>query len=121
MSEITTPGTVERQLIKLSKELDEAHESVVRAEHLYAQTKSEYEIKVAESRIKLAGLSRPDGKNYSVQERDDLALIENKDLHRELGTADALVKAMRANAARIKTQIDLARSVGTLVKAGFDV
>ena len=50
-----------------------------------------------------------------------MALVANQDLHRQMGVADAIVRASRANSVRIKTQIDLARSVGTLVRAGFDL
>ena len=121
MNEVTTPGGVERQLIKLSNQLDESHNDLVAAENNYAFTKSTYEIAIAKSRIVLASKSAPNGKNYTVQEREDLALIENQLLHVKMGEADALVKAARANSVRIKTQIDLARSVGTLVRAGFDL
>lgn len=121
MSEIVTPAQVERRLRDLSRELDEAHENLVQAEHHYATTKSSYEIAIATTRIKLSNQSRPDGKNYSVQEREDIALVENKALHIAMGEADAVVRASRANSVRIKIQIDSARSVGTLVRAGFDV
>jgi len=122
MSEpVTTPGGVERQLKKLSDLLDESHTDLVAAENNYAMTKSTYEIALAKSRIALASKSAPNGKNYTVQEREDMALIENQELHVKMGEADALVKAARANSVRIKTQIDLARSVGTLVRAGFDL
>ena len=121
MSEIVTPAVVERRLRDLSRELDEAHLDLVKAENNYALTKSRYEIAIAESRIKLSQISRPDGKNYSVQEREDMALVENKALHISMGEADAIVRASRANSIRIKIQIDSARSVGALVKASFDL
>ena len=121
MNEVTTPGGVERQLIKLSKELDETHSDLVSAENNYAAVKSEYEIALAKARIELSSKSAPNGKNYTVQEREDMALVANQDLHRQMGIADAIVRASRANSVRIRTQIDLARSVGTLVRAGFDL
>ena len=122
MSEpVTTPGGVERQLKKLSEMLDESHTDLVAAENNYAATKSAYEIAMATSRISLAQISSPAGRNYTVQEREDIALLDNQKLHIKIGEAEALVKAARANSVRIKTQIDLARSVGTLVRAGFDL
>ena len=121
MNEVTTPGGVERQLIKLSKELDDTHSDLVAAENNYAAVKSDYEIALAKARIELSSKSAPNGKHYTVQEREDMALVANQDLHRQMGTADAIVRASRANSVRIKTQIDLARSVGTLVRAGFDL
>ena len=47
MNEVTTPGGVERQLIKLSKELDDTHSDLVAAENNYAAVKSDYEIALA--------------------------------------------------------------------------
>lgn len=118
---IVTPGQVERRLRQLSDELDDSHKDLVEAENNYATVKAEYEIALAKARISLASKSTPSGKNYTVQEREDMALVENQDLHREMGAADAIVRASRANAVRVKTQIDLARSLGTSVRAGFDL
>ena len=121
MNEIVTPAQVERRLRNLSDELDQAHNELIKAEHNYSRVKSEYEIAIAESRIQLSRVSRPDGKNYSVQEREDLALVEKKELHIKMGEADAIVRAARANTVRVKTQIDLARSLGTSVRSGFEL
>ena len=61
------------------------------------------------------------GKNYTVQERDDLALIDNEQLHMQIGFAEASVKAARANTNRIKTQVEIARSIGTSVRTSLDL
>jgi hypothetical protein len=118
---VVTPGQVERRLRQLSDELDEAHKDLVSAENNYATVKSNYEIAMAKSRIYLSSRSSASGKNYTVQEREDLSLVENEGLHRDMGIADAVVRASRANSTRVKTQIDLARSLGTSVRAGFDL
>ena len=118
---VVTPGQVERRLRQLSDELDDSHKDLVAAENNYATVKADYEIALAKVRIELSRKSAPNGKNYTVQEREDIALIENEDLHRQMGEADAIVRASRANASRVRTQIDLARSLGTSVRAGFDL
>jgi hypothetical protein len=37
-----------------------------------------------------------------------------------MATVEAMVKASRANAARLKTQVDIARSIGTSVRTSMD-
>jgi hypothetical protein len=64
--------------------------------------------------------SAPTGKNYTVQERDDIALLENEELHLRVAMAEAQVKAARANATRIKTQVEIARSIGTSVRSSLE-
>ena len=83
--------------------------------------KSQYEIALAKSRLRFASISSPTGKNYTIGEREDLALIENETLHLQMGNAEALVKSTRANAARIRTQVDIARSIGTSVRASLEI
>jgi hypothetical protein len=56
-----------------------------------------------------------------VQERDDLALLDNESLHTQIGFAEAAVKAARANAMRIKTQVEIARSIGTSVRTSMEI
>jgi hypothetical protein len=73
---VVTPGQVERRLRQLSDELDEAHKDLVSAENNYATVKSNYEIAMAKSRIYLSSRSSASGKNYTVQEREDLSLVE---------------------------------------------
>jgi hypothetical protein len=117
---ITTPAQVEQRLRTLSHEIDEAHNDLVASEHNYYSVKSEYEIKVAETRIKLSNESKPNGKNYTVDEREALAVVINKDLHKAMGIAEAIVRASRANSARLRVQVDLARSVGSNVRSSME-
>ena len=39
----------------------------------------------------------------------------------QMATAEALVRASRANAQRIRTQVDIARSIGTSVRTSMDI
>jgi hypothetical protein len=112
---------VEIRLKELSKEIDEAHSELIEAESHYMNIKAQYEVALAKARLNLARRSAPSGKNYTVGEREDLAIVENEDLHLRLASAEALVKGARANAQRIRTQVDIARSVGTSVRTSMDV
>ena len=121
MSQIVTPAQIEARLYALSKEIDDGYEELAKAEADYNQSKSQYEICMAKSRMTYASKSSPTGKNYTVQERDDLALIDNEQLHMHIGITEAIVKAARANASRIKTQVEIARSIGTSVRTSMDL
>lgn len=121
MSEIITPAMVEKRLHALSKEIDSAHIDLVQIETRFNSVKGDYEIGMAKSRMHYASTSSPTGKNYTVQEREDLALLDNKDLYATLGIVDAQVKAARANTARLKIQVEIARSVGTSVRTSMDL
>jgi len=121
VTQVVTPAQIEKRLYDLSKEIDEAHNELVEAEAAYNRIKSDYEISMAKSRMGYASKSSPVGKNYTVQERDDLALIDNEALHMQIGFAEASVKAARANATRIKTQVEIARSIGTSVRTSLDL
>ena len=117
---VVTPEQVERRLKELSKLIDNAHDDLVTAERDYHDRKAQYEIMMAKSRIELSTKSAPNGKNYTVGEREDLALIENWQAHQTIGIQEAVVKASRANVARLRVQVDIARSIGTSVRTGMD-
>jgi hypothetical protein len=121
MSEIITPAMVEQKLRGLSKEVDEAHKVLVEVETIYHSVKADYEIAMAKSRINLATKSSPTGKNYTVGEREDLALVQNEELHKDLAIIQAKILASRANTNRLKMQVDIARSVGTSVRTSMDL
>jgi hypothetical protein len=121
MSTVVTPAQIEKRLYDLSKEIDEAQKYCEAVEKNYYDTKSAYEVGLAKSRMKFASVSSPTGKNYTVQEREDLALIENEDLHFAMGAAEATVRSVRANITRIKTQVDIARSIGTSVRVAMEL
>lgn len=120
-SQVVTPADIERRLINLSKEIDEAHSELVEVESHYNSVKSQYEIALAKTRMSYSTISSPTGKNYTVQEREDMTLIENQDAHLKMGSAETLVKAARANVNRIRTQVDIARSIGSSVRASLEV
>jgi len=118
---VVTPVQVEARLKELSKLIDQAHDDLVHAESLYHQNKASYEIAIASSRLSLANKSSPSGRNYTVGERDDMALLENRDLHRIVAGDEAIVKANRANVARLRVQVDITRSISSSIKATLDL
>lgn len=112
-----TPMQVEKRLVDLTREVDEAHNDLIDAEQLFHSTKASYEISMARARM---SVSHPDFKLTSVQ-REDQALIQNAELHMNLAMAEAAVKAARANANRIRTQVDIARSISVSVRASLEI
>lgn len=118
---VVTPEQVENQLRKLSKQIDECHGELMDSEKKYYEVKAKYEIELARTRLDLAGRSSPSGRNYTVQEREDMALIKNYELHVALAISEAEVRAARANSRRLETQVDIARSISVSVRAGMDL
>jgi len=121
MSDIITPAMVEQKLRALSKEIDEAHKNLVEIESTYHASKANYEIEMARCRMKYATQSSPTGKNYTVGEREDQALLFCAPLHQDVAIFQAQVLAARANTNRLKMQVDIARSVGTSVRTSMDL
>jgi hypothetical protein len=112
-----TPAQVEARLLELSKEIDECHKDLIDSENEYHVTKAKYEIAMAKSRMKH---SHPDMK-LTVAMREDQALIDNEELHINLSYVEAQVKATRANATRLKTQVDITRSIAVSVRSEMAV
>ena len=112
-----TPERVENRLYELSKEIDAAHDELVTAEKNYHTAKAKFEIEVAQARLDI-GMN-----NLKLRVGDvaDRALTACEQEWIALQMAEALVKAARANAARVRTQVDIARSIGTSVRASLDI
>lgn len=111
-----TPEKVEARLYELSKEIDVAHDELVEAERGYHIAKAAFEIAIAESRITI-GLNNM---KLRVGDVADKALLECRAHWSAIQLAEAVVKAARANAQRVRTQVDIARSIGTSVRASMD-
>jgi len=121
MTQIVTPAQIEKRLYDLSKDIDDAQQDLYDDEVMYATVKTQFELGMARSRMEYATKSAPNGKNYTVQEREDLALLENQSGFTQLNLTEARVKASRANVNRIKTQVEIARSIGTSVRTSMDL
>lgn len=112
-----TPVQVEKRLVELSKEIDEAHKFLEQSEMDYYTIKSNCEINLAEERLAIA----KSGMKFTVQEKEDMALTSCAEIVRQLAVCEAKVKAARGNAARIRIQVDIARSVGTSVRSSMEL
>jgi hypothetical protein len=114
---IVTPAQIEKRLYDLSKEIDGAHEFLAATESEYQETKAEFEIAMAKSRIKN---SHPDMK-MTVALGEATALVENAQLRRQLAGCEAKVKAAKENSNRIRTQVDIARSISVSVRTSMEI
>jgi hypothetical protein len=112
-----TPAQVEKRLFDLSGEVDQAHYSLADAENEFATADALHTIAMAKSRMKN---SHPDMK-MTVTMREDTALIENEDSYMRLCIAEAKVKAGRSNNQRVRTQVDITRSISSSIKASLDL
>lgn len=112
---MVTPQGIENRLLALSKEVDEAHTFLEQSEIAYHKAKTDYEIGMATVRLSFAA------DKLRVQDIQDIALRDNAHLYRLINSCEATVKAARANATRIRTQVDIARSIGTSVRASLEM
>jgi hypothetical protein len=112
-----TPAKVEARLIELSNEIDECHQDLIKTESDYHVTKAAYEIAMAKSRLKNAHSDL----KMTVAMREDQALFDNEALHLHIAGLEAQVKAVRANANRLKTQVDITRSIAVSVRSEVSI
>lgn len=110
-----TPLKIQERLFSLSNQIDHCHEDLVQAESEYHIGKANYEIAMAKSRIGLAEAK------LTAQGREDTALVENQDAHMKLAHTEAKVKATRALANKLKTQVDITRSMSVSVNNEMSV
>ena len=120
-NQVVTPQQIENRLYQLSKEVDVAHNELVDCEMTYYQAVADYEIGLAKSRLELAGRTSATGRNYTVGEREDMALVANADKHIVIATEEAKVKAARANVQRLQTQVKIAQSMSASVRASMEI
>jgi hypothetical protein len=111
-----TPDEVEQKLKNLSKEVDVAQQDLEAAELEYYISKASYEIALAKSRLVLGSQGVK-----TVGEREDRALVVNEELAQRLAIAEAKVRAARGNSQRLREQVDIARSIGTSVRAAMNL
>ena len=112
-----TPAVIEDRLLALENALDDAHRDLVSAEDEYQRCKADYELGMARTRLEMVGT----GIKMTVSERDDRALLANEEPYRALLTTEAWVKGSRANVSRLRSRVDIARSLGTGLRAAMDL
>lgn len=112
-----TPEQVETRLHELGDEIDKAHEDLVKSEMVYHKQKAQFEINMSRARLHVG----TNNLKLRVQDVADKALAMCEDDLTNLAIAEATVKAARANAQRVRTQVDIARSIGTSVRSALDI
>lgn len=112
-----TPEQVESRLLGLSEEVDSAHKELSDAEMNYHKAKIAFELNMAKMRLAIAQSNQ----KLRVNQVEDEALWRNEKEWEAIQIAEALVKAARSNANRVRTQVDIARSVGTSVRASMEL
>ena len=121
MTETILPMHVDRRLITLSRELDTATTWLMDAEEGFMAAKTAHDLAAATSRMRIKQRMIENGEKPTVQEVEDRALIAIREELTSLNAAEGIVKAARANSARLRVQIDIARSVGASVRAAMDI
>lgn len=114
---IITPQMIEARLKQLSAEVDEAQKDLEKAEQFYFEVKAKYEIALAHARLSIVSQKN---QKLTVSDRADMALLATENLHLEMAKAEAMVRAARGNAQRVRVQVDIARSIGTSVRTSMD-
>lgn len=109
-----TPHDIETQLTRLSEEIEEAHQSTVKAESLYADAKGQYELKMARERTRLSQTEK-----LRVQDIQDNALLACSEEYTNLLRSEQLVKVAKSLTNKINTQVDIVRSQNTSVRASI--
>ena len=118
---LLTPVDIEQRLNGLSEELDEAYEEMAFQEMEYQKAKHKYEMTAARARMQLGHQYKDSGLRLTVQDKEDMALEKCQGEALALAIAEAQVKASRANLARIRTQIDVARSMGASIRSATEL
>jgi len=121
MSDVVTPMQIERRLRELGKELDEVYSLLHQWENEYMDAKTAYELSSAKSRMSVRQRGIERGTKLTVQEIEDQSLLDCRQELTRLNIAEGMVRSMRANNTRVRTQIDIARSVGTTVRASLEM
>ena len=116
-----TPIQIERRLIDLGKELDDSYKELEAAEHGYMAAKANWEITAAGCRLKIRSKYLEKGSKVTVGEVEDEMVMDCKDEMTALYISEAIVKSARANASRIRTQIEIGRSVGASVRTSMEI
>jgi hypothetical protein len=111
------PAHIEKRLLDLEKELNDAQSDLVEAEAAYNRSKTEYELGMARTRLGLAG----SGVKMTVQDREDTALTQNEKHYRAMMSDEAWVRGSRANVNRVRSQVDITRSLGASVRSAMEM
>jgi len=116
MNQPITPSDVEQKLVWLSKQIEDTQTQLDEAETEYLTARTDYELAIAKARLMIRRTTKT-----TVQDCEDRATLICEEQVRNLAIAEAKVKASRGKAFMLKTQVDIARSVGTSVRSALEL
>jgi hypothetical protein len=108
---------VEKRLLELADELDEAQDLLTAAELEFAQAEYDNRQSLAQARLTIGNEER----RTTDQQRKDEATVFCKSQDFALVMADARVRIARSTVFAIRSKIDIARSLGTSVRSSMEV
>lgn len=118
---LMTPYEVERKLFHLSHDLDAATEDLVEAESEWVLAKESLNQALARARVNIAKEYANASPKFTVQEKDDMALLACPDESTRAAAAEIWVRGTRAQVNNLRSQVDIIRSIGTSVRASMDM
>lgn len=104
-----TPVQVEQRLTGLLSRNWESYQELKAAEQIYEDRKATFEIAYAGALLETHKYE--DQKGWSVARREAAATIATEKERVALAAATSVVKAARAKAAAVRTQVDIVRSI----------
>jgi len=116
---LMTPYEVERKLLELSRDIDEATEDLIEAETAFTSSKRSLEMALARARADISEQYRND--KLTVQEKADIALLKCEQQVIQADAHEIWVKGSKARVNALRTQVDIIRSIGTSVRSSMDM
>lgn len=111
------PHEIEKRLLFLDKAIEDAFKELDDAEYEYHEAKATLELALARTRLELS----TNGERSTVQAREDQALVANEVAVLRMATSEARVRGARANVTRLRTQVDITRSMNAGMRAAMEV
>lgn len=112
MSDLVTPADLRAEMLRLSRELDAAHDSLVKASHDWARAENEYRLAKANSYLTSSGTV--DARKAQV---DKTTSGERVQAH----TAEALKVAALENVRNKRAQLSALQSVAHAVRSEVEM
>jgi hypothetical protein len=108
---------IETRLYELSAELDQA--TIECADHEYTFHIAEAKLEVAKAKSFLS--IDPTDRKITVDEKKATTISDTADLIYQHAESKARIMASRRNCERLRVQIDIARSQGSLIKSSMEL
>lgn len=88
----------------------------------YAEKNHALRVAMAKSRVALSSVKNPDtGKNYTEQQKEDEALIDNEALSLECAVLEATIEVGKSKLSILRTQSELVRSEQASARVGYEI